>query len=387
MDARLLHSGMTNYAKFAVFKKMHGNKVKIENHKSKIEKRKARIAHFERLRRALMLSAFLCVSAAGQVSLSIAPGSTLTVSGEPQMILSGNWSNPGNFLPGQGVVVFNGPAAQSLMNLSPQGFYHLTVEKSGDLALNGPLLIQQRLEVISGDLELNGNSITLAAGAMLSETPGNTVKGAAGSISITRTLNAPSEVDAGGLGATITSNQNLGATTITRWHDTRLVNGNTSIRRSYEIIPQNNFNLNATLAFKYDESELNGTPESDLKLFRSADNGQSWAFAGGSVNPALNVITLSGIDAFSLWTAVGVDCLPGILGDVNGDGAANSGDGLILLSYDVGLAIPPAILERINAGFGDVNGDGSSNSTDALIILSQDVGFPVPFPVGQLVCL
>lgn len=303
------------------------------------------------------------------------------------MAVSGDWRNMGVFLPGEGKVVFHGAAAQNLVNLSPQGFYHLRVDKSGDVILNSPLFIQQRLEVISGDLDLNGNTVTLLAGAILSETPGNTVKGAAGSIRITQTLNAPAEVDAGGLGAAITSNQNLGATTIIRQHNTWLVNGNTSIRRSYQIIPQNNFNLNAILAFKYDESELEGTLESDLKLFHSTDNGQSWTFAGGLVNTALNVITFGGIDAFSLWTAVGIDCLPGISGDVNGDNAVNSVDGLILLSYDVGLAIPAAILERINAGFGDVNGDGGSNSTDALIILSQDVGFPVPFPVGQLVCL
>lgn len=357
------------------------------NRRSQMINRQSPIAHLERLRRALLLAALLCGGAAAQVSLSIAPGSTLTVSGEPQMAVSGDWINLGIFLPGEGKVVFNGPGTQSLANPSLQGFYYLVVEKSGDLALNGPLAIQQRLEVLSGDIDLNGNTITLTAGALLSETPGNTVKGAAGSIAAARTLNAPSEVNPGGLGATITSAQNLGATTVIRRHNALLVNGNTGIRRSYEIVPQNNSNLNATLAFKYDESELNGTTESDLKLFRSTDNGQSWIFEGGTVNTAQDAITLSGIEAFSLWTAVGVDCLPGILGDVNGDNLCNSVDGLILLSYDVGLSIPPAILARINAGFGDVNGDGGSNSTDALIILSQDVGFPVPFPVGQLVCL
>ena len=76
----------------------------------------------------------------------------------------------------------------------------------------------------------------------------------------------------------------------------------------------------------------------------------------------------------------------GLLGDVNGDGFVNSTDALIILSFDVGLPIPQAFLDLINAGFGDVNSDGFTNSTDALIVLSFDVGLPVPFPVGQQFC-
>ncbi|MCH7722335.1 MAG: hypothetical protein IIC76_03200 [Bacteroidetes bacterium] len=73
----------------------------------------------------------------------------------------------------------------------------------------------------------------------------------------------------------------------------------------------------------------------------------------------------------------------GFLGDVNGDDNCNSTDALIILSFDVGLPIPPDFLDRINTGFGDVNSDGLTNSTDALILLSFDVGIPVPFPVCE----
>jgi hypothetical protein len=72
----------------------------------------------------------------------------------------------------------------------------------------------------------------------------------------------------------------------------------------------------------------------------------------------------------------------GILGDVNGDGYANSTDALIILSCDVGLNT--ASFCPINCG--DVNGDGVVNSTDALIILSYDVGITVPYPVGGAGC-
>ncbi|MGH7450561.1 MAG: dockerin type I repeat-containing protein [bacterium] len=72
-----------------------------------------------------------------------------------------------------------------------------------------------------------------------------------------------------------------------------------------------------------------------------------------------------------------------VCGDVSDDGAANSTDALIALSYDAGITLPPAILDKINAGCGDVNTDGATNSTDALIILSHDAGISVPFPVGN----
>lgn len=73
----------------------------------------------------------------------------------------------------------------------------------------------------------------------------------------------------------------------------------------------------------------------------------------------------------------------GILGDVNGDGAANPTDVIIILSADAGLS---NVRRFCPMNCGDVNRDGFVNSTDALIILVYDVGFPVPYPVGQFGC-
>jgi hypothetical protein len=71
-----------------------------------------------------------------------------------------------------------------------------------------------------------------------------------------------------------------------------------------------------------------------------------------------------------------------VLGGVNGDGAVNSTDALIILSSDVGLDTS----EYCPMNCGDVNADGLVNSTDALIILSWDVGLTVPYPVGTGSC-
>jgi hypothetical protein len=87
------------------------------------------------------------------------------------------------------------------------------------------------------------------------------------------------------------------------------------------------------------------------------------------------------MDASKNVTAVFVAATT-MLGDVNGDGQANSTDALIVLSGDVGISITQFCPARC----GDVNGDGYVNSTDALIILSHDVGMSVPFPLGQPGC-
>ena len=71
-----------------------------------------------------------------------------------------------------------------------------------------------------------------------------------------------------------------------------------------------------------------------------------------------------------------------VLGDVNGDGNADSADALIILSADVGL--DTSAFCPMNCG--DVNEDGYVNSVDGLIVLSFNVGLPVSQPVGQPGC-
>lgn len=115
----------------------------------------------------------------------------------------------------------------------------------------------------------------------------------------------------------------------------------------------------ATLASVLPDIDNNGFDE----ILGAADNGKIVALSAGSA------------------------CINGFLGDVTGDDLVNSTDGLVILSYDVGVNIPQAYLDRINLGFGDVTEEGLTNSTDALVLLSWEAGLPVPFPVGQPTCL
>jgi hypothetical protein len=95
----------------------------------------------------------------------------------------------------------------------------------------------------------------------------------------------------------------MGSTVIARGHAVQGGAGGGSIKRYFDITPTTNTGLNATLVFKYDDTELSGATESDLVLFKSTDSGASWASAGGSVNATANTITLSGVNDLSRWTA------------------------------------------------------------------------------------
>lgn len=205
---------------------------------------------------------------------------------------------------------FNAASPQVTGVLLPDSLMRLVINNSAGVTLSGGTTVNVSLLTINGDLDLNGNTVTLGPSAVLVESPGNTVKGVSGVITTTRTLTAPSDtVNIAGLGIRIGSSANLGSTVITRGHTPQTIVPN-HIRRYYDITPTNNTGLNATLRFGYDDSELNGQIESTLQLFRSTDNGATWTLRGGTVDTVNNRITLSGVDALSRWTAASVTLPP-----------------------------------------------------------------------------
>ena len=257
----------------------------------------------------LWLTALLNLSVLGQ-GIKISSGTTLT-GGSATVTLPGNWNNSGTFIPGTSTVTFNGATGnQTITNSNGETFNNLTINKAGgDVQLSNNITVNGTLTLTSGDVDLNGKTITLGSSATLSETAGNTVKGTTGSITTTRSLNAPSSNNIGGMGAELTSSADLGSTIITRGHTAQTGSGNTGITRYFDITPTNNSSLNATFVFHYDDSELNALTESELILFKSTDIGINWSQMDGTVNTTKNTVTLAGLDGFSRWT-LGASSLP-----------------------------------------------------------------------------
>ncbi|MEJ2194146.1 MAG: T9SS type A sorting domain-containing protein [Ignavibacteriaceae bacterium] len=202
---------------------------------------------------------------------------------------------------------YNGSSVQVTGSLLPATVNDLSVDNSSGVSLSGGVMVDGNLNVNNGSLDLNGNTVTLGPTATLNETAGNTVTGTTGMITTTRNLNAPAGDNVGGLGAMLTTASDLGSTTVERYHSAGSGGGNQGIFRTFNISPTNNSGLDATLRLYYDESELNGIPEANLILFKSADGVSSWVGMGGTVNTAENYVEQSGLSDFSYWT----------LGDVN----------------------------------------------------------------------
>lgn len=175
---------------------------------------------------------------------------------------------------------------------NPGTLNNLTITSTQIVTLGDNMTVSGILTLTNGTLALNGKTLTYG-----------TLTGTNGVLSEIQTLNTPSGVNVGNMGAIITSGANLGQTTVVRGFNAQTGGGNPGILRWYDITPTNNSGLNATLVFSYNEgAELNGIAESELKLFKSTDNGVTWTLAGGSVDVGANTVTLSGIDGFSRWT-------------------------------------------------------------------------------------
>jgi len=199
-------------------------------------------------------------------------------------------------------IEYNGTANQNFPQANIN-YVNVRINDSSGVTLTDNITIPGLIQILKGDLNLNGRVITLTATGSLTETPGNTISGNSGYIVTTRNLSSPNNLNVGGLGAQISTTSNLGLTEVKRGHNVQILpQGNQAIRRWYAIKPENNSNLNATLVFNYDESELNGNEESKLSLFKSTNAGVNYATNGGVVNTVLNQVTQGNITSFARFT-------------------------------------------------------------------------------------
>ena len=215
---------------------------------------------------------------------------------------SSTWSTATNWSRGSapvstdnvGIYSYSGGTNASLSG-SPT-VENLLLGGSSAMTLSSAVTVNSNL-ILESNLDLNGQTITLGSGATLIE-DGGLLAGSTGSITTTRSLSNINE-NVGGLGAEITEDGDLGSSTITRGHTAQ---GSQGIERYYQITTTNSPS-SATLVFHYDDSELNGQTEGDLELFKSSD-GSTWTEQSAStINTTDNKITLTGINAFSYWTA------------------------------------------------------------------------------------
>lgn len=259
--------------------------------------------------------------------LKVTSGTTIKTTGGATIVLSDiDLDNDGtiNQAAGEGGFKFTGTQASAIKGTGMPviGILEINKTNGGKILLNRNISINSSINFISGQLDLNGSNILMATGANIAgESENNRITGSTGGfIEITQSMNAPASVNAGNLGATITSSANLGGVTIRRGHVPQSGTGlTTGIQRYYSIIPQNNSALNATLRLKYFDAELNGQNENVLVIYKSDDNGVNWNNMSQTTrNANSNYVEKTGMGSLALQTlandnVVAVDGVTGLV--------------------------------------------------------------------------
>jgi hypothetical protein len=261
------------------------------------------------MKKYLLLYKILFLSLPGFGQLSISSGTQWVNSGNVTITLqSMDFVNNGTFVAGSGSIRFTGTQNSTINGSNMLLFNVIEISKTNNskVLLGRNTSIGSSINFISGQLDLNNNNILLSSTANIAgESENNRIIGSSGGfVEITQDMNAPASINAGNLGATISSSADLGSVTIRRGHlpqgGTGLVN---SINRYYLITPANNSNLNSTLRLRYFDAELNGQNEDALVIYQSNNGGTDWSnMSQTTANTNANYVEKTGVASLALQT-------------------------------------------------------------------------------------
>ncbi len=227
-----------------------------------------------------------------------------------EFVITGNLSVGGEYtglasFSGKGCVTIEGNALQNIPMVT---FDNLVISNFNNVQLSGTVHINESIIMSNGLLDLNGQELILGPQAMVSEFEDENISsriyGESGVISTIRYLDQP-HGEIAGLGLEINSAKNLGWTLIERGHSE--LNGtddSKSLLRWFNIEPENNQGLDATLVFHYFASELNLYGENDnFSLFKRKKGETEWIWVPSEVDAFTKTLVAENVDGFSTWTA------------------------------------------------------------------------------------
>lgn len=235
-------------------------------------------------------------------------GVALVANGNVYFVVNnGGLRNDGAFIKGSSTMLFSGNNSTSgtfISGSSATGFYNLTLNKtSNGLQLNSDITVSGTVTFQSGDsIDLNNHIVNLGtSGTISGESNSSRFTGLNGGyITLNRMLTVPTNVNPGNIGVSITSASNLGNTLIKRYHT---IQKNKSASREYEIVPDNNSSLAATVIFYYFHSEMNSISETSLSAYYSENSGSTWSqLPNTTLNTTTNTLTTVGLNSFNIYT-------------------------------------------------------------------------------------
>ena len=200
-------------------------------------------------------------------------------------------------------------AAQATGTGLPASVRSVVLRNAAGLSLTQPTTITQALTLTEGVLTTNGSLITLAPGALLTETDASYVLG---QVSATRPVATVGTAESfGNLGLRLTPGAAAGAslpglTTVLRTTGTQLtgVGSSVSVLRSFDVQAANPTNVNVALVFSYFAHELNGLAPATLLLFRSTGTATGlWApYYNSAVSQSAGTVAVSVVNNLGLFT-------------------------------------------------------------------------------------
>ncbi|MBO3272000.1 T9SS type A sorting domain-containing protein [Hymenobacter defluvii] len=241
----------------------------------------------------------------------VADGGTFS-QGDSRLTVAGNFSTPGTFNAGSQTLVLDGTTPQDIVSVA--SFNNVSFTNVGQKNLTNNLSINGNISVGAGAiLNTTNYTLELQPGSRLNEANSGGGGYVLGYVRAQGNLSTPNaQVIFNNIGLRIspsgTSFETLpGSTTVLRRTGFAEAgpNNSKSITRQYKITPTNNKVLASTLIFGYRDSypnqpattngELNGIPESQLRVFRSEqENTPPYERLGGTVNASDNTVTITG---------------------------------------------------------------------------------------------
>lgn len=225
-----------------------------------------------------------------------------------EIIIGGNFVNDGAFVSGASTVTFNGSAplrtldaVQNIGGGQRTTFNNLTVDNPAGVLLGASQEVSGVLNLRLGGLNAAGYTLALGSAATVSGT--HSVMGA---VQRTQAFTVGAPYSFGGANETITFTEIGSVTGLTVNTQSVAPAGlRPAIPRTVTITPVG-ANYNATLRLPYQDAELNGIGEADLRLWRRG--AARWETGGPQVvNAAENWVEQSGITAFSTWALASIN--------------------------------------------------------------------------------
>jgi hypothetical protein len=148
--------------------------------------------------------------------------------------------------------------------------------------LHNNAAIGGKISMQGGNLRLNNYVLDLGTtGSIQGESNSSSITGAEGGVVKARALlNAPRVANPGNIGVAISSEANLGWTTVTRGHIQQAAGVGAGIQRYFDIDPEYNSGQPSSLRFYYLDGELDGKSGDELAVFSRARDGISWTSQG-----------------------------------------------------------------------------------------------------------